>query len=961
MLVSGFIGVLILFTAVLSSSCTSEIVFKEMKDEITILAPVDGSVVDPEGEIVFQWGYASGTSHLVGSHALELSLDGGAYFEIEATFEDGILSYTLTSEQIQMYLMEPCETGVCYKEGLLEATFRGKNFFQYHKAQKKFSFYLFPLSAPESKSPVLDSYVCDENLYLGWTPTVNATSYTLELATTSDFTSDYQTITDIPTTPYHISPPLPNGTYYWRVQAHFAMGDEISETAWSATNYFHMHMIPDVVLTAPSHGTTTYGGQPEFSWEPVEGFDSYYFQLNPTSDFSMADYPFEVAVTSFDLQSIGDSLPNGTYYWRVSAKPSVFICQNWSDVFTFAVEDVPDPELIDPASCFESTPTNSSKPTYTWLCSIVPDSFSYELATDSSFAANTLLFNDTLIPEETATPESEYTFIPLSNFTDSGMYYFRVQAHKSGDESAWVTCAINYEKSDDIPTPLYPFSKPLPVDYCSACTSDKTLLLNDQTPRFEWTSVDSAATYDLEISSDPFFSQSATYYFTVNTGDTDFLLPDTDKLPDTANSEGWSPTYFWRVRAVTDEDLALEWSFTQDFYIRFYNKMSVYPRWLGKHPSDSIFSFFLNNPRSLSMYQHIIGGGYILFSQGQADAIYRSSGYTYNDIELASMGVWYDPDSDMLSGWSYDTNYAWCAVKYGLDDTGVTKLGGMSRFRDTQFFTVQRDGSKSLVQLNQPQNILNDTYGTKYHLKDTSGGELTEPSGVCAFLEKGASDSEGFVFITDMGAGVGKAYRYELNGATVGDPLNATLEYDVSTISEAGYSNPDASHGIAYHPGYNWVFVASYDSTNQDSRIEVFEADTGTHLGAIGQGLISSTSGNKAYGGLRLVNQYNYLLAVSNAGGPDQVLIFAVLKDDSDLPIDKVTLNISSDVAGYPTPWVVPSNRMYDIDWFALEAELVWVYSSMDVTVLNPNGTNPSVNNDVGVPGEAGIGRLYYE
>ena len=141
---------------------------------------------------------------------------------------------------------------------------------------------------------------------------------------------------------------LPNGTYYWSVQA---IDPGHKGSAFSAEQMFE---VTDFVaappaafnLLSPADGVEGLGATPsEFTWEPaMDAVDlpeevSYIFELS--DDNAFANKLDSVTVIGDTTYSTIASLDDGTYYWRVSATNSSDLT-TWgseSDVtpFTFTI------------------------------------------------------------------------------------------------------------------------------------------------------------------------------------------------------------------------------------------------------------------------------------------------------------------------------------------------------------------------------------------------------------------------------------------------------------------------------------------------------------------------------------------------------------------------------------------------------------------------------------------------
>jgi hypothetical protein len=124
-------------------------------------------------------------------------------------------------------------------------------------------------------------------------------------------------------------------TYYWRVRAVDASGDNAS--LWSDT----WTVTLESSLTASAQRNLYTTSTPTLSWSSVSWAAGYELQIATADTFTE-----NVLVYSDDQIPVGTlfvtlpALRNGTYYWRVRALPNGGSPGAWSDVNSFAV-DVP--------------------------------------------------------------------------------------------------------------------------------------------------------------------------------------------------------------------------------------------------------------------------------------------------------------------------------------------------------------------------------------------------------------------------------------------------------------------------------------------------------------------------------------------------------------------------------------------------------------------------------------------
>jgi hypothetical protein len=114
---------------------------------------------------------------------------------------------------------------------------------------------------------------------LNWSVSTGATSYTVQLSTTSNF-STASTQSGLTSTSIIAGPLAANTVYYWRVSATGAGGASSYSSAFSFTTGF-----PAPVLVSPHDTSTAVSIGPTLSWNAVTGATSYALQVSTTPNF----------------------------------------------------------------------------------------------------------------------------------------------------------------------------------------------------------------------------------------------------------------------------------------------------------------------------------------------------------------------------------------------------------------------------------------------------------------------------------------------------------------------------------------------------------------------------------------------------------------------------------------------------------------------------------------------------
>jgi len=130
---------------------------------------------------------------------------------------------------------------------------------------------------------------------------------------------------------------LADGTYFWRVRA--IDGGGISSD-WSVSWAFRLdNTVPAVpVLVSPGNGGST-SGSPTLDWSDVTDASGarYQVQLDDNPDFSspLLDQPF-LSASEYTMAA-GETLPAGTYYWKVRAVDGAGNASAWTSTWSFTV------------------------------------------------------------------------------------------------------------------------------------------------------------------------------------------------------------------------------------------------------------------------------------------------------------------------------------------------------------------------------------------------------------------------------------------------------------------------------------------------------------------------------------------------------------------------------------------------------------------------------------------------
>jgi hypothetical protein len=278
-----------------------------------------------------------------------------------------------------------------------------------------------PPAAPTLSSPINGATGVVTNPTLSWNASTGATSYGLQVSTSSSFTTTVVNQTGITSTSYPVSGLAGNTTYYWRVNATNAGGTGAwSSPVWSFTTAPAPPAAP--TLASPANGSATQTTSPTLTWNASTGATSYGLQVSTVSDFSTTVVN-QTGITSTS-RAISGLSNNMTYYWRVNATNTAGTSAWSSTVWSFTT--VPGaPSLISPPN--QTSPTIRRPPTLTWNAP-AGGAASYQVQVSTSSSFGTTVFNQSGI---TATSQ-------VINGLSARTYYWRVRASNAGGGTgAW--------------------------------------------------------------------------------------------------------------------------------------------------------------------------------------------------------------------------------------------------------------------------------------------------------------------------------------------------------------------------------------------------------------------------------------------------------------------------------------------------------------------------------------------
>ena len=287
---------------------------------------------------------------------------------------------------------------------------------------------------------------------LTWTPVTGADSYDVWITNLSTSQNPYLRTT-VSTNSLTPAQDLPIGRFRYWVDAVFA---DDSRTGWSEQRTFEVKT--KAVITSPVGNVST--STPTIDWDPIEGAARYDLWINNVSTGETEVVRNQSILT--DEYTLPTDLPLGTYLAWVQGINAVDVRGTWSDAVRFDVATTP--TLLAPR-----TPTFDDTPTFSWTS--VPGADRYDL-----WVRNISTGQDQVIRESNLLTTSYTPTTALAQAT----YLWWVQAiDDAGPVGLWGGGRFSV---GGVPDSLAP----------GGSTSDRT-------PRFSWSSVDGAQSYDLWV------------------------------------------------------------------------------------------------------------------------------------------------------------------------------------------------------------------------------------------------------------------------------------------------------------------------------------------------------------------------------------------------------------------------------------------------------------------------------
>jgi hypothetical protein len=274
---------------------------------------------------------------------------------------------------------------------------------------------------------------------------------------------------------------------------------------------------------------------PAFAWQGVTGADKYQFQLSADPNFNSSLFNITTRNTRATPEK---TVPNGTYFWRVSSVDAAGAVSNWSPVMSVVKLWADRPTLSSPAD--GATITYPADPlVLRWTA--VPGAAKYRvfLARDSALGS--------LVTSDGKPWEVQATNLASNVLLSSNTYY-------------WAVTPLDAQGNPGDQSPIRSFTWTWPSTTTPAMT-DLAPSTEHIDPQFSWDPVPGAARYEVEVNSD-FEFDPASKVCCVDKPISTTLTP---------LEVFYNNTYYWRVRAIDRASNAGVWNEGEPFVKRFDN------------------------------------------------------------------------------------------------------------------------------------------------------------------------------------------------------------------------------------------------------------------------------------------------------------------------------------------------------------------------------------------------------
>ncbi|MFA6467654.1 MAG: ice-binding family protein [Bacteroidota bacterium] len=448
-----------------------------------LVSPIDGAINQSIIQ-TFTWNTVQSAS----SYRLQVSLDPGF---VVTVFNDSTLTNTST-------VVSGLTVGSTYYWRVNSKISGGTSAYS---NVWNFSTIAVP-AAPVLVTPNASAINISTSPTFSWTASPGASSYTLQVSTSSSFVNTVYNNATITGTSQQVTGLVGGTGYFWRVSAKNAAG-----TSTYSSRSFTTISAGTPTLVAPLDGALHQAVNSTLVWNVVPGAGSYRLQVSTSNTF--ASTLFNDSTLTNTSQLISGLSIGTTYFWRVNSKISGQTSE-YSDVWSFTTIAAPAvPTLVTPLNAAINQPVIA-----TLIWNDVPAAETYRLQVSTSNTFATTVYNDS-----TRTSTSQQ----VTGLAIGTTYFWRVNAKNLAGTSAYSTI----RSFTTIVAPAAPVLF-APTD---------AAINQSVNPSLIWLAVSGASTYRLQVSTVNTFA-TTTY--------NDSTLTSTSQQ---VSGLAVGTQYFWRVNA----------------------------------------------------------------------------------------------------------------------------------------------------------------------------------------------------------------------------------------------------------------------------------------------------------------------------------------------------------------------------------------------------------------------------
>ncbi len=310
--------------------------------------------------------------------------------------------------------------------------------------------------------------------------------------------------------------------YYWRVRGRHEEDTSEWSEPWTFKTEFELPVGPTLESPENDSVDATYENL-SLTWNSLDNVDTYQYQVSLDENFTQI---ISTGNTSLTFTNVSYLYPLTQYYWRVRGENANGYSP-WSDEWKFTTEsvDLDAPLLSSPAN---ETIIYADAVTFEWDEVFGASGYDLELSVDENFESSVSSFSTDNTEWDVSGLPMDYTF------------YWRVKATDASKEGPWseVWSFTVQEQSLDSPTLVSP--------------ENNTDNMDPEQVTFQWSTVEGATNYTLEVSLDDVFESI-------------FFSSTTESATEDVNDFQCETVYYWRVRAnneETESDWSDTWSLT---------------------------------------------------------------------------------------------------------------------------------------------------------------------------------------------------------------------------------------------------------------------------------------------------------------------------------------------------------------------------------------------------------------